>query len=116
MLRVRRHVFRIRGGGLDQDGLRQGERSCPRRSGIHRIGRQLLPYASERLRRAHRRPPEVHPYRPDPEWSQRMSTEPKIAQSEPGMLHPELLAEEDRDAIYRGGKRLDNAEGSSKPL
>ncbi len=29
------------------------------------------------------------------------------------MLHPELLAHEDRDAIYRGGRRLDHAEGTS---
>ena len=37
--------------------------------------------------------------------------------SEPqGMLHPELLASDDRDAIYRQGHRLDHAEGSSKPL
>jgi L-lactate dehydrogenase complex protein LldF len=33
-----------------------------------------------------------------------------------GMLHPELLARDDRDAIYRAGRRLDHAEGASKPL
>jgi L-lactate dehydrogenase complex protein LldF len=33
-----------------------------------------------------------------------------------GMLHPELLAREDRDAIYRASRRLDHAEGASKPL
>jgi L-lactate dehydrogenase complex protein LldF len=33
-----------------------------------------------------------------------------------GMLHPELLASDDRDAIHRRGHRLDHAEGSSKPL
>jgi L-lactate dehydrogenase complex protein LldF len=33
-----------------------------------------------------------------------------------GMLHPELLARDDRDAIYHQGRRLDHAEGSSKPL
>ena len=33
-----------------------------------------------------------------------------------GMLHPELLAPDDRDAIYRSGRRLDHAEGTSKPL
>ena len=32
------------------------------------------------------------------------------------MLHPELLAHEDPDAIYRAGHRLDHAEGASKPL
>jgi L-lactate dehydrogenase complex protein LldF len=32
------------------------------------------------------------------------------------MLHPELLSHDDRDAIYRGGRRLDHAEGASKPL
>ena len=31
-------------------------------------------------------------------------------------LHPELLAGDDRDAIYRDGHRLDHAEGASKPL
>jgi L-lactate dehydrogenase complex protein LldF len=33
-----------------------------------------------------------------------------------GMLHPELLAGDDRDAIYRDGRRLDHAETTSKPL
>jgi hypothetical protein len=32
------------------------------------------------------------------------------------LLHPELLADDDRDAIYRNGRRLDHAEGASKPL
>ena len=31
-------------------------------------------------------------------------------------LHPELLAGDDRDAIYRDGHRLDHAEGASRPL
>jgi L-lactate dehydrogenase complex protein LldF len=31
-------------------------------------------------------------------------------------LHPELLAPDDRDAIYRNERRLDHAEGTSKPL
>jgi L-lactate dehydrogenase complex protein LldF len=31
-------------------------------------------------------------------------------------LHPELLAPDDRDAIYHNGRRLDHAEGTSKPL
>jgi L-lactate dehydrogenase complex protein LldF len=32
------------------------------------------------------------------------------------MLHPELLADSDRQAIVRDGHRLDHAEGASKPL
>jgi L-lactate dehydrogenase complex protein LldF len=32
------------------------------------------------------------------------------------MLHPELLAPRDADAIVRDGRRLDHAEGASKPL
>ena len=32
------------------------------------------------------------------------------------LLHPELLARDDGDAIYRNGHRLDHAEGLSKPL
>jgi L-lactate dehydrogenase complex protein LldF len=32
------------------------------------------------------------------------------------MLHPELRAEGDPDAIIRDGRRLDHAEGASKPL
>jgi L-lactate dehydrogenase complex protein LldF len=32
------------------------------------------------------------------------------------MLHPELRAEDDPDAIIRGGRRLDHAEGAAKPL
>ncbi len=34
----------------------------------------------------------------------------------PGMLHPELLAKGGADSIERDGRRLDHAEGSSKPL
>jgi L-lactate dehydrogenase complex protein LldF len=33
-----------------------------------------------------------------------------------GMLHPELLAKDGADSIERDGRRLDHAEGSSKPL
>jgi L-lactate dehydrogenase complex protein LldF len=33
-----------------------------------------------------------------------------------GTLHPELLAQDDADSIQRDGRRLDHAEGSSKPL
>jgi L-lactate dehydrogenase complex protein LldF len=33
-----------------------------------------------------------------------------------GMLHPELLAREDPDAIVRDGRRLDHAEGTSKAM
>ena len=32
------------------------------------------------------------------------------------MLHPELRAGDDLDAIIRDGRRLDHAEGASKPL
>jgi L-lactate dehydrogenase complex protein LldF len=32
------------------------------------------------------------------------------------MLHPELRVECDPDAIIRDGRRLDHAEGTSKPL
>jgi len=32
------------------------------------------------------------------------------------MLHPELRAEHDPNAIIRDGRRLDHAEGTSKPL
>ena len=34
----------------------------------------------------------------------------------PAMLHPELLAHDDDQSIYRDGRRLDHAEGTSKPL
>jgi L-lactate dehydrogenase complex protein LldF len=33
-----------------------------------------------------------------------------------GILHPELLAHDDHDSLYRDGHRLDHAEGASKPL
>ncbi len=33
-----------------------------------------------------------------------------------GMLHPELIADDDAHSIYRDGRRLDHAEGASKPL
>src|ERR1700733_13695116 len=68
-----------------------------------------MPDAPEGLRRAYRRAYEVHPYRPDPQWSQCMS-EPQ------GMLHPELLASEDRVAISRQDHRPEHTKGSSKPL
>jgi L-lactate dehydrogenase complex protein LldF len=32
------------------------------------------------------------------------------------MLHPELQAQDNTDAIFRNGRRLDHAEGTSKPL
>ena len=46
MLRLRRHLLGLRGGRLRQDGLRQGQRSRPRRRRVHRLRRQLLPDAS----------------------------------------------------------------------
>jgi L-lactate dehydrogenase complex protein LldF len=44
-----------------------------------------------------------------------MSTAPDPVESG-GMLHPELRAEHDPNAIMRDGHRLDHAEGTSKPL
>ena len=60
---------------------------APGRCRVHRLRRQLLPDAPAGLRRADRRPAEIHPHRADPEWSQRMSNDP--------ILHPELLAHDD---------------------
>src|SRR5712671_555704 len=114
MLRLRRHLLGGRGGRFHQDGLRQGPRPCAGRRRIHRLGRQLVPDASAGLRRAHRRSDEVHSHRPDLERSQRMSTTSERIDS--AMLHPELLGERDPDAILRDGRRLDHAEGTSKPL
>src|SRR6266478_1242691 len=114
MLRLRRHLLGVRGGRFHQDGLRQGPRPCAGRRRIHRLGRQLVPDASAGLRRAHRRSDEVHSHRPDLERSQRMSTTSERIDS--AMLHPELLGERDPDAILRDGRRLDHAEGTSKPL
>src|SRR6516225_4661915 len=34
----------------------------------------------------------------------------------PGMLHPELLADDEANSIHRDGRRLDHAEAASKPL
>src|SRR5271168_5041651 len=45
-----------------------------------------------------------------------MSTHSADMDSEASMLHPELLSDHDHEAIYRGERRLDHAEGSSKPL
>src|ERR1700720_2573492 len=113
MLRLRRHVFRVRGSRVHQDGLRQGPRPCASRRRVHRLGGHLVPDASAGMRRAHRRPDQVHPHRPDPERSQRMSD---ALRPPPAMLHPELRAVNDPDAILRDGRRLDHAEGASKPL
>src|SRR6516165_10357718 len=41
---------------------------------------------------------------------------PTQQSSEPRMLHPELKANDDADAVVRNGRRLDHAEASSKPL
>ena len=43
-----------------------------------------------------------------------MSAEP--TPSKASMLHPELNAPDDPDAIVRSGRRLDHAEAASKPL
>ena len=45
-----------------------------------------------------------------------MSTDGVQSSSQRVMLHPELLANDDRAAIYRDGRRLDHAEAASKPL
>jgi L-lactate dehydrogenase complex protein LldF len=45
-----------------------------------------------------------------------MSTARKRTDDDRAMLHPELRAEHDPDAIIRDGRRLDHAEGTSKPL
>jgi L-lactate dehydrogenase complex protein LldF len=45
-----------------------------------------------------------------------MSIGPGTTPRAPGTLHPELQARSDQHAIYGGGRRLDHAEGSSKPL
>ncbi len=45
-----------------------------------------------------------------------MSPQPVLPDEQSAMLHPELLDHDDPDAIYRGGHRLDHAEGASKPL
>src|ERR1700754_3408737 len=70
--------------------------------------------ASAGLRRTHWRSDEVHSHRRNPERSQRMST--TYDQAGSTMLHSELRAEADPDAIIRDGRRLDHAEGASKPL
>src|SRR5262249_12348820 len=106
----------LRGGRLEQDGLRQGQRSRARRRRVHRLGRLLLPHAPERLRRAHRRADQVHPYRANPQWSQRMSVDSERTRNAAAMLHPELLADADEAATTRDGLRLDHAGGNSRPL
>jgi L-lactate dehydrogenase complex protein LldF len=45
-----------------------------------------------------------------------MSDPSAPVEHEPPMLHPELRAHDDPDAIVRSGHRLDHAEGTSKPL
>jgi L-lactate dehydrogenase complex protein LldF len=45
-----------------------------------------------------------------------MSTAREQTDDNGAMLHPELRAESDPDAIIRSGRRLDHAEGASKPL
>src|SRR5262245_11112902 len=45
-----------------------------------------------------------------------MNPQPESSDQAGVMLHPELLAHDDADAIYRDGHRLDHAEGTSRPL
>ena len=45
-----------------------------------------------------------------------MSTARERTDDDGALLHPELRAEHDPDAIIRDGRRLDHAEGASKPL
>ena len=45
-----------------------------------------------------------------------MSTAREKTNDDGATLHPELRAEDDPDAIIRDGRRLDHAEGASKPL
>jgi L-lactate dehydrogenase complex protein LldF len=45
-----------------------------------------------------------------------MSTARERTDDDGAMLHPELRAEHDPDAIIRDGRRLDHAEATSKPL
>ena len=54
MLRLRRHLFGVRGAGVGQDGLRQGARPSQRRRRVHRLRRHVLPDAPAGLRRAAR--------------------------------------------------------------
>src|SRR6201997_1690977 len=72
MLRIRGNFLGLRGAGLRTDGLRQGQRSPPRRSGVHRVDRHVLRHAPEGMRRAARTPDQIHPHRADPEWSASM--------------------------------------------
>jgi L-lactate dehydrogenase complex protein LldF len=45
-----------------------------------------------------------------------MSTTPERSDNPGAMLHPEMRAQDGADGIYRDGRRLDHAEGTSKPL
>jgi L-lactate dehydrogenase complex protein LldF len=45
-----------------------------------------------------------------------MSPIPETSGSDEAMLYPELRAQDDADAIFRDGRRLDHAEAASKPL
>ena len=71
VLRLRRHLLGVRGAGVGEDGLRQGQRPQPRRRRVHRLGRHVVPDAPEGLRRAPGPAVQVHPHRADPERSAR---------------------------------------------
>ena len=75
MLRLRRHVFGVRGASLGQNGLRQGRGPSPRRRRVHRFRRHVLPHAPEGLRRTSRPRHPLHPYRPGLEWESRHETD-----------------------------------------
>ena len=68
MLRLRRHLLGVRGAGVGQDGLRQGQRPPRRRRAIRGHARHVVRDAPARLRRAHRAAAEVHPHRAGAQW------------------------------------------------
>src|SRR5580692_11670973 len=68
------------------------------------------------MRRANRGTRQIHPYRPDSERSEFMSSTVEHPEQHLAMLHPELRTDADSDGIVRNGNRLDHAEGSSRPL
>jgi len=76
------------------------------------LGRQLVPDASARLRRAHRRSNEVSFHIAEIlNGSQRMSATRERNRQPPCCIQ-RCGAGSDPDAIIRGGRRLDHAEGN----
>jgi Uncharacterized conserved protein containing a ferredoxin-like domain len=103
--------FRLQRSRVGEDGLRQGPGFCAGQGRLHRLGRQFLPYAPARLRRARQRPDKIHPYRADLEWSRGMSNLTPEDRPDSSKIEPQP-----RGARHKGSRPINQAEAAERFL